>query len=318
VKDIRIVFMGTPEFAVDSLKAIISKGFEVCAVITSPDRPAGRGQKLRQSAVKQLALSKGLKIIQPENLKDAEFLEQLEALHATLFVVVAFRMLPDVVWTMPSLGTFNLHASLLPQYRGAAPINRMVMNGEKKGGVTTFFLRHAIDTGNIIFREETTIGEHETAGELHNRLKEIGAGLVVRTIETIRDGTVSETDQAAFLKAGEVLRTAPKIKKEDCRIDWQQDAEQIYNQIRGLSPYPGAFAELTTNSGEILYLKIYRAEIEACNQNVTPGTILTDHKNYLKIRCRDACVAIDELQQAGKKKMKIHDFLIGLKDNVLG
>lgn len=310
--------MGTPEFAVDSLRAIVDNGFEVCAVITSPDKPAGRGQKLRQSAVKKYACSKGLKVMQPENLKNTEFLGQLEALQATLFVVVAFRMLPDAVWTMPPLGTFNLHASLLPQYRGAAPINRMIMNGEKKAGVTTFFLRHAIDTGNIIFREETAVGDHETAGELHERLKEIGANLVVRTITAIKDGNVSEADQKEFLEEGEELMTAPKIRKEDCRIDWRQDAEKIYNHIRGLSPYPGAFTELTTASGDLLYLKIYRAHIEPCDQNVKPGSIITDQKSYFKIRCQDACLGIDELQQAGKKSMKIHDFLMGLKNNSLG
>ena len=309
--------MGTPEFAVDSLRAIIDNGFEVCAVITSPDKPAGRGRNLRQSAVKQFALSQGLKVLQPVNLKNAEFLEELEALQATLFVVVAFRMLPDAVWTMASLGTFNLHASLLPQYRGAAPINRMIMNGEKKAGVTTFFLRHAIDTGNIIFREETAVWDHETAGELHDRLKKIGANLVVRTISAIKEGNVTETDQNEFLEAGEELKTAPKISKEDCRINWQQNAEQIYNKIRGLSPYPGAFTELATSSGDLLYIKIYCAHIEDCDQNVKPGSILTDKKSYFKITCRDGCLVIDELQQAGKKRMKIHDFLMGLKNNVL-
>lgn len=317
VKDIRIVFMGTPGFAVASLDALLRHHYDVCAVVTAPDRPAGRGQKLRPSAVKQYASKKNIPVLQPENLKDEEFTDRLRKLQATLFIVVAFRMLPETVWSMPPLGTFNLHASLLPQYRGAAPINRTIMNGEQRGGVTTFFLRQAIDTGNIIFREETGIGPDETAGEYHDRLMHLGAALVIRTVEAIRAGEAPARDQAEFLRPGEILKTAPKISKDDCRIDWSVDSNTIYNQIRGLSPFPAAFTELTLPSGKHLYLKIFRSEIQPCKLPAAPGTIITDRKNFFMISCRDACISLLEVQQAGKKKMKIHDFLLGLKNSML-
>ncbi|MDT8392318.1 MAG: methionyl-tRNA formyltransferase [Bacteroidales bacterium] len=317
VKDIRIVFMGTPEFAVASLEALLRDHYDVCAVVTAPDRPAGRGQKLRPPAVKQYACKKNIPVLQPENLKDKEFIARLRKLQATLFIVVAFRMLPETVWGMPPLGTFNLHASLLPQYRGAAPINRTIMNGEQRGGLTTFFLRHAIDTGNIIFREETSIAPDETAGEYHDRLMHLGAALVIRTVEAIRAGEAPGRDQSEFLRPGEILKTAPKISKEDCRIDWSNDSTTIYNQIRGLSPSPAAFAELTLPSGNSLYLKIFRSEIHSCSPTHPPGAIITDHKNFFMISCRDACISLLEVQQPGKKKMKIHDFLLGLKNSML-
>jgi len=316
--NIRIVFMGTPDFAVASLAALLDHGYDVCAVVTAPDRPAGRGQKIRTSPVKNLAESKNIPLLQPAKLKDPAFIQELKDLDATLFVVVAFRMLPEEVWSMPSLGAFNLHASLLPQYRGAAPINRTIMNGEKLGGVSTFFLRHAIDTGNIIFREETTIDSHETAGEYHDRLNGIGASLVIRTVEAIQEGEVKTINQNELIRKGETLKTAPKIFKEDCRINWEWDAEKIYNLIRGLSPYPGAFTEIKTAAGKELYLKIFKAGIKHCQCSGLPGTLMTDHKTYLDICCKDACISLSELQQAGKKRMRVNDFLSGLDTSVLG
>lgn len=314
---IRIVFMGTPEFAVASLKALVDAGYDIAAVVTAPDRPAGRGRQLKASAVKQYALKAGIRLLQPSNLKEEGFIAELRALQANLFVVVAFRMLPEVVWSMPRLGTFNLHASLLPQYRGAAPINRVIMNGESTGGITTFFLRHAIDTGNIIFREETGIGAEETAGEYHDRLMLMGAGLVVRTVEAIQNNDYLVQEQSAFIQEGEQLMPAPKIGKEDCRIDWSEPAQKVFNQIRGLSPYPGAFTELDLPGGETLYLKIFRAAIKHTSSSAPPGKIFTDHKTYFNISCKKDCISILELQQAGKKRMKIKDFLLGLNVNGL-
>ncbi|MGZ3927285.1 MAG: methionyl-tRNA formyltransferase, partial [Mucilaginibacter sp.] len=239
----RIVFMGTPEFAVTSLDALIKAGSEIVGVVTAPDKPAGRGQKLNVSAVKQYALDNNLRVLQPEKLKNEEFLEELRSLNADLQVVVAFRMLPEAVWNMPSKGTINLHASLLPQYRGAAPINWVLINGEKESGVTTFFLKHEIDTGDILFTEKVTLTGHETAGELHDRLMYKGAGLLVKTVKGVESGRYSEHPQAE-LSTGTELKNAPKIFKEDCKIDWNQPAEKVYNLIRGLSPYPTAFTIL--------------------------------------------------------------------------
>ncbi len=312
-RKIRIVFLGTPDFAVASLKALVETGFDVCAVVTAPDRPAGRGRKLRQSPVKEYALEQDIDVLQPEKLKDNAFLETLKGYEANLFIVVAFRMLPREVWEMPELGTFNLHASLLPQYRGAAPINRSVMNGESRGGVTTFFLQHKIDTGNIIFREETPIGPDETAGEYHDRLMLIGAGLVVKTVEAIRNGKVETIDQDSLLAEGEPVMSAPKIFKEDCRIDWNSGSGVIYNQIRGLSPSPGAYTEIDIPGQETLFVKIFRARIKQCHCFNKSGTVLTDYKTYLDICCRDACISVLEIQQSGKKRLSIRDFLAGLK-----
>ena len=310
--------MGTPAFAVASLDALLREDYDVCAVVTAPDRPAGRGRKLGTSAVKECAIQNNIPVLQPENLKDPYFLKQLQEYDATLFIVVAFRMLPELVWSMPALGTFNLHGSLLPQYRGAAPINRSIINGETRGGVTTFFLRHEIDTGNIIYREETAIGKDETAGDYHDRLMEMGAGLVVKTVDAIKMGRVSTQNQQDFIAEGEVLKTAPKIHKEDCRINWAHSAAEIYNLIRGLSPYPGAFTEFSLPDGKELYIKIFSAEIKNCSCDDEPGTVMTDHKNYLNICCNDSCISILELQQSGKKRMKIKNFLTGLTPNMLG
>ena len=317
VQELDIIFMGTPEFAVASLDALVKQNYNIRAVVTAPDRPAGRGRRMNTSAVKDYALKHKLPLLQPENLKDPAFHKELEKYNATLFIVVAFRMLPEAVWSIPTLGTFNLHASLLPQYRGAAPINRTIMNGETLGGVTTFFLRHKIDTGNIIFREETPIGPDETAGDYHDRLMKIGATLIVKTVEAIRDGQVKTIDQNDFIEKDAVLKTAPKIHKEDCRINWSNSADTIYNMIRGLSPYPGAYTELSLSGGKKLYLKIFRAEIKLCNCSANPGTIMTDYKSYFDICCGNKCISILELQQAGKKRMQIKNFLSGMIPGVL-
>src|SRR5476651_1097639 len=264
----RIVFMGTPQFAVASLDELIKAGSDIVGVITAPDKPAGRGQKVSESAVKQYALANDLKVLQPENLKDPAFLEELKSLQADLQVVVAFRMLPEIVWTMPAKGTINLHASLLPQYRGAAPINWVLINGEKESGVTTFFLKHEIDTGDILFTEKVTLSGHETAGDLHDWLMNKGAGLLVKTVKGVESGRYSEHPQLQ-LAEGVELKHAPKIHKEDCVIDWNQPAQSIYNKIRGLSPSPTAY---TVFNDKIL--KIFYAEYELTEPGIQPGGFL--------------------------------------------
>ncbi len=299
--------MGTPQFAVASLDALITAGCDIVAVVTAPDKPAGRGQKLNESAVKQYAVAHGLKVLQPEKLKDPAFIDALKALNADLQVVVAFRMLPEVVWSMPTRGTINLHASLLPQYRGAAPINWVLMNGEKESGVTTFFLKHEIDTGDILFTEKVTLTGHETAGELHDRLMYKGAGLLVKTVKGVESGRYNEHPQSALL-AGVELKHAPKIFKEDCLIDWSKPAESIYNKIRGLSPVPTAYTVLNDK-----ILKLYKAEYELAQPDIKPGEFLTDNKNYLKFAAADGFVSVTEVQLEGKKQMDIKEFLRGNK-----
>lgn len=303
----RIVFMGTPQFAVASLDALIKAGCDVVGVVTAPDKPAGRGQKLSESAVKQYALKNGLKVLQPEKLKNPEFLAELKALNADLQVVVAFRMLPEVVWNMPPKGTINLHASLLPQYRGAAPINWAIINGEAESGVTTFFLKHEIDTGDILFTEKVTLSGHETAGELHDWLMNKGAGLLVKTVKGVESGRYNEHPQSQ-LAEGVELKHAPKIFKEDCLIDWNQPSRSIYNKIRGLSPMPTAYTML---NGKIL--KIYRAEYEQKQPGIQPGGFLTDNKTYLKFAATDGLVSVTDVQLEGKKQMSVQDFLRGVK-----
>ncbi|WDF56872.1 methionyl-tRNA formyltransferase [Mucilaginibacter sp. KACC 22063] len=303
----RIVFMGTPEFAVASLEALIDAGCEVVGVVTAPDKPAGRGQVLSESAVKKFAVANHIKVLQPEKLKDPAFIESLRALRADLQVVVAFRMLPEVVWNMPPLGTINLHASLLPQYRGAAPINWAVINGEKESGVTTFLLKHEIDTGNVLFTEKVTIPEDFTAGDLHDKLMNKGAGLLVKTVKAVESGKYTEQPQAQ-LAEGVSLKHAPKIFKDDCRIDWNNQVEQIYNRIRGLSPYPTAF---TTLNGKTL--KIFKAEKESGEVNDAPGSYSTDGKTYLKFAGTDGYVSLTDLQLEGKKRMGVEEFLRGYK-----
>jgi methionyl-tRNA formyltransferase len=303
----RIIFMGTPEFAVQSLDELIASGAEIVGVVTAPDKPAGRGQKVSESAVKQYAVSHGLKVLQPEKLKNEQFLKELEALGADLQVVVAFRMLPEVVWNMPPRGTINLHASLLPQYRGAAPINWVLINGEKESGVTTFFLKHDIDTGDILFTEKVTLTGKETAGELHDRLMYKGAGLLVKTAKAIESGRYTELPQA-HLAEGVELRHAPKIFKDDCKIDWNQSAEKVYNLIRGLSPYPTAFTTLNDK-----VLKVFGAEYQIGGTGISPGGFLTDNKTYLKFAATDGFVSLTDVQLEGKKRMGIEEFLRGVR-----
>jgi methionyl-tRNA formyltransferase len=302
--DPRIIFMGTPDFAVASLDSILRAGYNVVAVITAPDKPAGRGMQLAESAVKKYAREKGLPILQPEKLKAPAFLDQLRAFAADLQIVVAFRMLPEAVWNMPTMGTVNLHGSLLPQYRGAAPINWAVINGEPETGVTTFKLQHDIDTGNILLQERFPIGPDETAGELHDRMKEIGARLLVRTIAGLAAGTLAATPQENLPN----LRHATKIFTETSRIDWTAPTADIYNLIRGLSPFPAAFTEL---DGKLL--KIYRAAKDPTPPTLPPGQPDTDQKSYLRFATPDGYIRVTELQWEGKKKMKIEDFLRGYK-----
>jgi len=308
-KDLRIIFMGTPDFAVASLRALTENGYQVVGVITMPDKPAGRGQKLQESAVKKYAVERGLTVLQPEKLKNPDFIRDLKDLRADLQVVVAFRMLPEVVWTMPRLGTFNLHGSILPQYRGAAPLNWAIINGEQETGVTTFLLDREIDTGKILFRERIAIGKNDTAGDIHDRLMETGAGLVLKTVDAIADGNYVAMSQAQ-LAGNEPLKQAPKIFKEDCRIDWSRPGEQIRNLIRGLSPYPAAWTELADKDGQIFMLKIYYAELEN-GTDLVPGTLISDGKTSLKIAASDYVLNITDLQLSGKKRMKTADFLRG-------
>ncbi len=309
-KDLRIVFMGTPEFAVESLKALVEGGYNVVGVITMPDKPAGRGMKLQYSPVKEYALLHRLPVLQPEKLKDPQFLEDLRAWNADLQIVVAFRMLPEAVWDMPQRGTFNLHASLLPHYRGAAPINRAIMNGETETGITTFFLTHEIDAGKIIDREKIPIADTDDAGIVHDKLMQLGARLVIKTVDNILHDTISPIAQEEILQ-GETPKPAPKIFRETCRIEWDQDIKKIYDFIRGLSPYPAAWTELTTASGEQLNLKIFESEMRHSNHEYTPGTLLSDGKTYLDVAARNGMIRLLSIQQAGKKRMSSTDFLRG-------
>jgi methionyl-tRNA formyltransferase len=312
-KAFRILFMGTPQFATASLKALVENGYNVAGVVTMPDKPAGRGYKLQPSAVKQYALQQGLKVLQPEKLKDETFLHELKQLQADLQVVVAFRMLPEVVWAMPPKGTFNLHASLLPQYRGAAPINWALINGEKETGVTTFFLSHEIDTGQILFREKTPIDDDDNAGTLHDRLMVMGAQLVLKTVDAIADNNIQPIPQQELLVNDAELKTAPKIYKETCRIDWNKTAVEVYNLIRGLSPSPTAWTELQGDSGtEPLHFKLYAGEvIERGKGTLPPGSIITDNKTFLDVALRDGLIRITDIQLSGKKRLKTTDFLRG-------
>ncbi len=308
-EDLRIVYMGTPEFAVESLRALVEGGYNVVGVITMPDKPMGRhGSVLSPSAVKQYAVEKGLHLLQPANLKSPEFIEELRALQADLQIVVAFRMLPEIVWNMPRLGTFNLHASLLPHYRGAAPINWAVMNGDKETGITTFFLRHEIDTGDVIQQVRIQIGEEENVGSVHDRLMTLGGRLVTETVDNIHAGTICPIPQAQLANDGQPLRPAPKIFKETCRIDWQQSLDAIHNHIRGLSPYPAAW---TTLDG--VALKVYEAQKLPTEHSHPTGTLLTDGKSYLHVAVSGGYISLRSLQLAGKKRLPIADFLRGYK-----
>jgi len=306
-KDVRIVFMGTPAFAVASLNELVEAGCNIVGVITAPDKPAGRGMELQQSEVKKYSIEKGLKVLQPTKLKDEIFLEELRSLKADMQIVVAFRMLPEVVWNMPSMGTINLHGSLLPQYRGAAPINWAIINGEKITGVTTFKLQHEIDTGDILLTEKIPLVENETAGTLHDKMKFVGADLLLKTVIGLSENSITETPQ----NHEEVLKNAPKIFTENCTIDWNKSAVDINQLINGLSPYPAAFTYLNEKK-----LKIFSAEIELCDTtSIEKGTHQTDGKNYLKFSCSDGFIHIKDLQLEGKKRMPISDFLRGYRFN---
>jgi methionyl-tRNA formyltransferase len=307
----RIVFMGTPEFAVASLDALVKAGFNIVGVVTAPDKPAGRGMKMTESAVKKYAAKKGMNILQPEKLKDPAFLDALRALQADLQVVVAFRMLPEIVWNMPRLGTINLHGSLLPQYRGAAPINWAVINGDTETGVTTFKLKHEIDTGDILLQERMPIGDNETAGDVHDRMMELGATVLVNTVKGLATGSIKETPQSSIVEGsdnGSQLRHAPKIFTATCQINWNKTGEEIYNLIRGLSPYPGAFTELGDKT-----LKIFKAEKEWIIPGSKPGQWESDHKTYLKFACVDGYIHVKDIQLEGKKRMLVEDFLRGYR-----
>lgn len=300
---IKIVFFGTPEFAVASLDRLIADGCQVAAVVTAPDKPAGRGHKMLQSDVKRYALDHGLRVLQPERLKSEEFLSELRAIDADLFVVIAFRMLPEAVWSMPRLGTFNLHASLLPNYRGAAPINRAVMAGDAKTGVTTFFLKHEIDTGDIIEQRETTIGPDECVGDVHDRLMTIGADMVSHTVKEIENGTVKTTPQPE----GD-FTPAPKIFSEDCKIDWNRTNREVHNHVRGLSPYPLAWSDMIESTGRQIKIKILKTKL--ADAKAKPGEVTTTDGRFL-VGCGDGSVEILELLPAGKKRMDAASFLRG-------
>lgn len=312
-KDLRIVYMGTPEFAVESLKRLVEGGYNIVGVITMPDKPMGRhGSVLQPSPVKQYAVSQGLKVLQPEKLKNEEFVAGLRSLNADLQIVVAFRMLPEVVWNMPRLGTFNLHASLLPQYRGAAPINWAVINGDTETGITTFFLKHEIDTGEVIDQVRVPIADTDNVEVVYERLMRLGGDLVLKTVDAILEGSVKTIPQEELAQVGE-LRPAPKIFKETCRIDWTIGVKRIYDFVRGLSPYPAAWTELYQEGADPIMLKIFETEKLFCEHSLAPGTIVTDCKTYFKIASSDGYVNVLSLQLAGKKRMEINDFLRGYR-----
>lgn len=311
-KDLRIVYMGTPDFAVESLRCLVEGGYNVVGVITMPDKPAGRGHKIQFSPVKQYALEQNLPLLQPERLKDEEFIEALRAWKADLQIVVAFRMLPEVVWDMPRLGTFNLHASLLPQYRGAAPINWAVINGDTETGITTFFLQHEIDTGKVIQQVRIPIADTDNVEVVHDKLMMLGGKLVVETVEAILENRVQPIPQEEMAQPAE-LRPAPKIFKETCRINWAGNAKQTYDFIRGLSPYPAAWTELHNGEEAPLMLKIFETEKIVKAHSLAPGTLETDGKSYLNVAVSDGFLSIKSLQLAGKKRLGVEEFLRGFK-----
>lgn len=309
--DLKIVFFGTPDFAVESLKRLVEGEYNVVGVVTMPDKPAGRGHHLLQSDVKKYAVDNGLHLMQPVKLKDENFVNELRSLNADLFIVIAFRMLPEVVWTMPPLGTFNLHASLLPKYRGAAPINWAVMNGDTVTGVTTFFLKHEIDTGDVIQQKSFPIHRKDNVETIHDGLMMMGAGMVIETVDAIITGSVKPIPQSDLLAADEQPTPAPKIFKETCRIDWKWNAERVYNHVRGLSPYPAAWTEIIDVAGKVHSVKIFATEEpDSLSEKLIPGTITSDGKR-MWIACDDAKIEILSLQVAGKRRMPTADFLRG-------
>jgi methionyl-tRNA formyltransferase len=307
-----IVYMGTPHFAVEPLKAILDRGWNVSAVVTTPDKPAGRGQKIAESPVKAFAKQMGLNVLQPERLKDEQFVNTLKALNPDIAVVVAFRMLPEAIWQIPRLGTFNLHASLLPQYRGAAPINWAVMNGETITGLTTFLIDREIDTGKILFRHEVPIGEAETAGELHDKLMMLGGSLVIKTIEALMLGSVEPKQQQMVSDPSIPLKAAPKLFKDTCRVNWSNTTKMVFNQIRGLSPYPGAWSHLTLPDGSVTTAKLLLAS-PTSGTSYGPGKTKVENGKLMSISCGDGCIAIDQIQLAGKRAMETAEFLRGLR-----
>lgn len=313
-ESLRIVYMGTPDFAVESLRLLVEGGYNVVGVITMPDKPIGRhGSTLQPSPVKQYAVSKGLPVLQPEKLKDETFIQELRALEADLQIVVAFRMLPEIVWDMPRLGTFNLHASLLPQYRGAAPINWAVINGDTETGATTFFLTHEIDTGKIILQEHLPIADTDDVEKVHDSLMVMGAKLVLRTVDLILEGKADATPQEAFYSDAKELRAAPKIFKETCRISWDSSVKRVYDFVRGLSPYPGSWTELVAPAGERMVLKVFSTQKIEETHDLPVGNIRTDGKSHVDIAVPDGFVRLLNVQLAGKKRMAVTDFLNGFK-----
>lgn len=305
--------MGTPEFAVPCLDILLKNNYNIVGVITVPDKPAGRGQQLHQSAVKKYALEHHLKLLQPEKLKDETFIAELKQLDADLQIVVAFRMLPEIVWNMPKLGTYNLHGSLLPKYRGAAPINWAIINGDSESGVTTFKLKHEIDTGNILFQEKVNISNTTTAGELHDNLMEVGSKLILKTVQQIENSFKTNTELKFIPQQDIEASHAPKLFKETCKINWNHDVVSISNLIRGLSPYPTAFTELDNKDNKLQLLKIYTATFEETQHQHTNGLILSDNKTYLKIYCKNGVLTVCNLQLQGKKQMNVEEFLRGFK-----
>lgn len=312
-ENLRIVYMGTPDFAVESLRCLVEGGYNIVGVVTGPDKAVGRhGSVLQPTPVKQYAIEHGLRVLQPEKLKDEAFIDELRSLEADLQIVVAFRMLPEVVWAMPPLGTFNLHASLLPQYRGAAPINWAVINGDTETGVTTFFLKHEIDTGAVIRQVRVPISDTDCVGDVHDRLMLLGGRVVCETVDAIIDGTAEATPQE--LMTTEELRPAPKIFKDTCRIEWECPTKRVYDFIRGLSPYPAAWTTLVTPEGTEMVVKIYKASIASASKEGLPcGTIVTDGKRYINVYTLDGVLSLRTLQLAGKKRMGVEDFLRGFR-----
>lgn len=312
-KDLRIVFMGTPDFAVASLKALVERGYNVVGVITAPDKPAGRGKRLSESAIKKYAVKNNLFVLQPAKFKNQEFIDELTSLQADLQIVVAFRMLPEIIWAMPRLGTFNLHGSLLPQYRGAAPLNWAIINGETKTGVTTFLLDHEIDTGKILFKQEIKIDDNHTLENIHDELMEIGANLVIKTTDAIAEGNIQPISQQKVIDNSEI-KHAPKIFKEDCKINWSKSAESIRNLIRGLSPHPAAYTVMINNkTGEEIQTKIFFATKSNSTKHLIPGSIESDMKTFLNVACGCGRLQITDLQLAGKRRMKTEEFLRGFQ-----
>ena len=309
-KDLRIVFMGTPEFAVHSLRALVEGGYNIVAVVTTPDKPAGRGQKIHESDVKVAARELGLPILQPEKLRDPEFVQAMQELQPDLGIVIAFRMLPEVIWAMPRYGTFNLHASLLPQYRGAAPINWAIINGDTETGVTTFLLNHEIDKGAIIGQVREQIAENDTVGTLYDRLMTIGSGLVIDSVNRIAEGNITPIEQP---QSDENLRPAPKIFKDDCLIDWSKNGVDIVNFVRGLSPYPAAWSRLTKDGAEAGSAKIFEVRFEPKSGITEVGRVVSDGKKYMGVTCADGVVYIEDIQIAGKKRLKIKELLLGFR-----